>query len=174
MSDLQHFSASALTIVLIVAGTAKLRSPQRFRRALQTYRAVPARLVTLLVYAVPALELSAAGLQWVPPLQPFVSLAISAMFVAFTLLLLDAVLRREEVDCGCFGTAVPEKVSWFSIARNAALISLSLAAVLGEGEQAVARVPAALAGIGAGILILVLDQALTMFLGPPGPRRIRS
>lgn len=169
MSDLQYFSAGALTLVLLVAGVAKLRSPQRFRGALDSYGLIPDALVTPLVYAVPVVELASAALQWVPALQPQVSIGIAAMFVAFTLLLLGSLLRHEDADCGCFGTASPEKVSWFSIARNGALIALAVAGVPGAGGDGGARVPATLAGMGAGLLVLVLDQALTMLSRPNRP-----
>lgn len=174
MSDVQVFSASALSLVLVVAGGAKLRSPERFRGALETYGLIPPRPIPVLVVAVPVLELSSAALQWVPALQPAISIGIVAMFAGFTVLLLASLMRHEDADCGCFGTATPEKVSWFSIVRNCTLIVLSLVTVLGGDAPRGNPLPAALAGIGAGLLILLLDQGLTMLLGPQSPRRARS
>ena len=170
MSDLQFFSSAALTVVLGIAGVAKLRAPGRFRSALQSYRLVPAPMVTPLVYVVPALELSLAALGWVPALQPRVAIVVTVLFGAFTLLLLASLLGNDDADCGCFGTAAPEKVSWFSIVRNGALIAISGAPVAITGPSIGARAPAALAGIGVGLLILVLDQALTLLARPAGAR----
>ena len=47
-------------------------------------------------------------------------IGMAIMFVTFTLLLVRSLLAGEEADCGCFGSAAPEKVSWFSIVRNLA------------------------------------------------------
>lgn len=163
MSDLAIFSATALSLVLVTAAGGKLGAPDRFRRALATYRVIPKATIGALVVAVPVTELALAALQWVRPLQPIVGLAITAMFVAFTLLLLRSLVTGEEADCGCFGSAAPEKVSWFSIVRNALLIGLALAGAFADGPSAASPLAPALAGAGAGLLILVLDQALTVF-----------
>ena len=171
MTDLQLFSAGALTLVLGIAGVAKLRAPERFRRALDSYGVIPSAAVGPLVYAVPALELTTAALQWFSRLQPGVSIAITSMFVAFTMLLLRSLLSGREADCGCFGSAAPERVSWFSIARNVALIAVTLAGLLGAGGPSGAGLPAALSGVGTGLLIVVLDQTLTLLSRPAPARR---
>lgn len=171
MTDLQLFSAGALSLVLGIAGIAKLRAPERFRDALRSYKVIPAAAIGPLAYAVPAIELAAATLQWIRPLQPAIAIAITAIFVAFTLLLLRSLLSGAEADCGCFGSAAPEKVSWFSIVRNAALIGLALAGVFGGDAPSEAGLPAVLSGLGAGLLIVVLDQTLTLLSRSPAARR---
>ena len=163
MSDLAIFSATSLSVILVTAAGGKLGAPDRFRRALTTYRVIPTGAVGALVVAVPVVELALAALQWVRPIQPLVGLALTAMFLAFTLLLLRSLLTGEEADCGCFGSAAPEKVSWFSIVRNAVLMGLALAGAFAEGRATGSALAPALAGAGAGLLILVLDQALTVF-----------
>lgn len=163
MSDLAIFSATALSLVLITAAGGKLGAPDRFRRALATYRVIPKGAIGALVVGVPVTELALAALQWARPLQPLAGLAIAGMFLAFTLLLLRSLLTGEEADCGCFGSAAPEKVSWFSIVRNAILIGLALAGAFADGTPAASPLAPALAGAGAGLLVLVVDQALTVF-----------
>jgi uncharacterized protein YjeT (DUF2065 family) len=172
MSDGAVFAAAALTLVLLVSGLSKLRSPENFRRALATYRAIPARAVSSLVVAVPGVELSFALAQWVPALSRVAGMGLCAMFGAFTLLLLHSLLTGQESDCGCFGSATHEPVSWFSVLRNAVLIGLAVMGLVAGDGAARGTLPAALAGTGAGVLILLLDQAQTMFSGehvePPG------
>ncbi|HJR45380.1 MAG TPA: MauE/DoxX family redox-associated membrane protein [Actinomycetota bacterium] len=163
MSELAIFSATALSVILVVAAGGKLGAPDRFRRALTTYRVIPKAAIPFLVVVVPVTELALAALQWVRPLQPVAGLAITGMFVVFTLLLLRSLLAGEEADCGCFGSAAPEKVSWFSVLRNVVLIGLALAGAFAGGDSAASTLAPVLAGIGAGLLILVVDQALTVF-----------
>jgi hypothetical protein len=163
MSDGAVFSATALSVVLIVSAWGKLRSPANFRRALGTFRIIPERSISVLLVAVPVTELVLAATQWVVPLRSLVTFGLIGMLVAFTALLLRSLLTGEEADCGCFGTPAPEKVSWFSIVRNVVLIALAvMGRVAGDGASRGA-LPAALSGIGAGLLILVLDQGISLF-----------
>ena len=163
MTDLQVFSATAMSVVLATAAWGKLRSPARFRRALASYRVIPKGLIPALVVAVPVAEIAFGVLQWFDGLQPLVGVAMALMFVAFTLLLLRSLIAGEEADCGCFGSAAPEKVSWFSIVRNVVLIAISvLGATAIQGESS-APVAAGLTGVGAGLIILVADQGFALF-----------
>ena len=163
MSDGATFSATALTVVLCVSAWGKLRAPANFKRALGTFGVIPNQAVPALLIGVPLVELVLAALQWVRPLQPAVGIAMTGMFVAFTALLLRSLLAGEEADCGCFGSAAPEKVSWFSIARNLVLIALAVMGIVAGDGAARGTLPAALSGVGAALLILVLDQGISLF-----------
>lgn len=175
MSDGAYFSVSALTVVLVVSGWSKLRAPYNFRRALGTFKMVPETAVPVLVVLVPAVELGLAALQWSPALQPGVSFVMTGMFVAFTLLLLHPLVTGQQADCGCFGAAAAEKVSWFSILRNVVLIGLALmGAAAGDGASRGA-LPAVLAGLGCGSLVLLLDQGIAVLsLTRPRSDRLRG
>lgn len=163
MTDGAIFSAAALTVVLVVSAWGKLRAPSNFRRALGTFLVIPKGAVPALLVAVPLAELALASLQWFRPLQPAVGIAMTGMFVAFTALLLRSLLTGEEADCGCFGSAAPEKVSWFSIVRNVVLIALAVMGIMAGDGAARGPLPAALSGVGAGLLILLLDQGISLF-----------
>lgn len=163
MSDGAVFSATALSVVLLVSAWGKLRAPANFRRALSTFGIIPESAVPSLLIAVPVTELALATLQWIRPLRPAAGIALVVMLVAFTLLLLRSLVMGEEVDCGCFGSAAPEKVSWFSIARNLVVIGLAVMGVVAGDGAARGTIPAALAGLGAGVLILLLDQGISLF-----------
>ncbi len=162
MSDPAVFAATALTVVLTTAGWAKLRAPELFGRALGTYRIIPKPAIGLLVMLVPALELMFAALQWVRPLQPLVGMSMAAMFVVFTLLLLFSLLQSEKAGCGCFGSASSQGVSWFAIVRNLVLVALALTPVVVAETAPTATLPAVLSGVGAGLLLLVLDQGYAL------------
>lgn len=163
MSDGAYFSAAALTVVLVVSAWGKLRAPDNFRRALGTFEIIPARAIPTLLVAIPVTELTLAGLQWFRPLHPAVGFAMTGLFVAFTALLLRSLITGEEADCGCFGSAAPEKISWFSIVRNLVLIGLAAMGIVAGDGASRGALPAALAGLGAGLLVLVLDQGISLF-----------
>lgn len=163
MSDGAYFSATALTVVLIVSAWGKLRAPANFRRALGTFKVIPKSSIPMLLIWVPGAELVLAGGQWLPSLQPWVGAAMIVMFVAFTALLLRSLVTGEEADCGCFGTAAPEKVSWFSIVRNLVLIGFAVMGMIADDGASRGILPAVLSGVGAGVLVLVLDQGIALF-----------
>lgn len=162
MSDGAYFSATALTIVLVASGWAKLRAPLRFRHSLSTFKVIPTGAAPALVVLVPLVELALAALQWVPSLQPGVNAVMVTMLVAFTALLLQSLLSGEQADCGCFGSSAPERVSWFSIVRNLVLIGLAVMGLVAGDGVSRGALPAAMAGLGCGVLILVLDQGISL------------
>ena len=163
MSDGALFSATALTIVLVASGWAKLRAPQRFRHSLSTFGLIPDGAAAALVLVVPVVEVGVAALQWVPWLRPGVNVIILAMLGAFTALLLQSLLSGEQADCGCFGSAAPERVSWFSVVRNIVLIGLAVMGLVADDGASRGALPATLAGLGCGLLVLVLDQGISLF-----------
>lgn len=163
MTDLQVFSATAMSVVLGVAAWGKLRAPANFRRALASYKVIPKSLFPALVVAVPLAEVAFGTLQWVEGLQPLVGIGMALMFVAFTLLLLRSLLAGEDADCGCFGSAAPEKVSWFSIVRNVVLIGFALVGAFATEGSSEAAFAAGLTGVGAGLILLIADQGFALF-----------
>lgn len=166
MADLQVFSATAMTVVLFAAAWAKLRAPDRFERALRSYEVIPQRAIPILVVAVPAAELVFGTLQWIVLLQPMIGIAMAAMLVVFTALLLRTLMTGRQADCGCFGSALPEKVSWFSILRNVVLIGLALVGALAAtGAAGGGTAAAGLTGLGVGVIILVADQGVVLITG---------
>lgn len=162
MPDGALFSATALTVVLVVSAWAKLRAPADFRRALSTFHLIPRRAVPLLLVVVPVTEVSLAALQWVRPLQPGIGIALTTLLTGFTVLLLASLLSGERADCGCFGGGAPTRVSWFSIVRNLVLIGFAVMGVTAGDGASRGALPAVLAGVGAGLLILVLDQGISL------------
>lgn len=162
MTDGAYFSATALTVVLVLSAWEKARAPANFRHALSTFHLIPRRAIPLLLALVPLAEVSLAALQWVRPLQPGIGLALAALLTAFTVLLLASLLSGEQADCGCFGGAAPAKVSWFSILRNLVLIGFAVMGIAAGDGASRGTLPAVLAGAGAGGLILVLDQGVSL------------
>ena len=171
MSDGAYFSATALTIVLLASGWAKLRAPARFRHSLSTFKLIPEGAAAASVVVVPVLELGLAALQWVPALQPAVNIAMAVVLAAFTVLLLQSLITGEEADCGCFGSSAPEKVSWFSVVRNIVLIALVVMGLVAGDGASRGVLPATLAGLGCGLLVLVLDQGISLFTKTPASTR---
>jgi hypothetical protein len=100
-----------------------------------------------------------------PPLRAellVTRLAIGLLLV-FTAVILRSLAEGSQADCGCFGSSGADRVSWFSIVRNAVLIALAVVAALPVDGWQRPPLPGVLAGVGVGLTILLLDQALAIF-----------
>lgn len=110
--------AWTVALVLAGAGLAKLRSPQRFARALADFGVVRRPSITA-ASAVALAEIAvAAGL--VAPATLAVAAPVAVvMFAAFVFLVARSLARGERFPCGCFGGE--EELSRRTLLRTAVL-----------------------------------------------------
>lgn len=115
-----------LGFIFVYAGAEKIADPEGFAVSISNYRMVP----------VPLINLFAVGLPWLEVVTGFLlifgvsikenSFIIGSLLVIFTLMVLIAVLRGLDIDCGCFGTGDAQKVGLQKIVENIFLILISL------------------------------------------------
>lgn len=126
----------AWTARLLLAGIfagatiAKLRAPTAFVGVVQNYRLLPAALAAPVAYALPVLEgLIAIGLL-IEATRPAAALLAALLLAVFAIAIAINILRgRREIDCGCFGAELRQRLGWDLVGRNAVLIVLALAVV---------------------------------------------
>src|SRR3954471_6096738 len=133
-----------LAVVLVVSAVGKLRSPSASAEAFRDLR-VPAQLSgTLVVEALPWVELLlAVALVLAEPLVgAVVAVGALLLFTAYLLLVVRALGFDEDVDCACFGAFAPGRITGRTVVRNAWLVGLSVAAlgVSLQGSWVAARV----------------------------------
>lgn len=86
---------------------------------------LPYSLVDSLVWMVPTLEVGIA-IALLLGIYTRISAAVASLLLAFfTALVLSAMWRGLDIDCGCFG--VPQKVGWPKIVENLAIFAVALA-----------------------------------------------
>lgn len=122
-----------LAAVLAVSGLAKRGDTAATLAAMQSLQ-VPERLRTpLIAQALPWAELALAGGLLVAPgwLFVLVALATLGLTVAYLVLVVTALRRPEEAECGCFGDLASSRVTWRTAGRNAVLVVAALATLLG-------------------------------------------
>jgi Methylamine utilisation protein MauE len=105
-------------VVLLIAGAAKLTSRQWPAQA--DLLGVPRAAVK----GIPVLELG-IGVGLVAGV-PYAGVAAIVLLAAFTVFLAAALVRGVEAPCACFGSLSTRPVSWWSVARNVALIGLAV------------------------------------------------
>lgn len=162
---------------VLLFGTAvagKLRHRAAFVGVVANYRLVPDALAAPAAGLVIGLELLV-----VAALLSGVGLAAGAglavlLLLGFALAMAINLGRgRREIDCGCFQSALRQRLSWALVARNLVLAALLLPLV-GGGEVPVTAL-GLVDGLGAGLalylLYLVLDQLVALAAAAAHSRR---
>jgi putative oxidoreductase len=100
-----------LAAVFLAAGLLKIVQPAKFYDQLLAYETgLSADLLRLIAVWLPWVEISAGGVLLTSLWTETVALLVSALYLLFTALLGQAVLRGLDFNCGCFGAATP---AWF-------------------------------------------------------------
>jgi hypothetical protein len=143
-TDALALAPAILAVVLVVSAVGKLRSPAASAAAFTALR-VPRRLSSpIVVRALPWVEivvgvgLVVAG-GW---LGVVVSLAVLALFTAYLALVVRARGFDTDVDCACFGSLGPGRVTMLTVWRNVWLLALAVISVVvaTRGDALVARI----------------------------------
>ena len=149
-----------LALLFAVAAWHKLRDLAAFRAALGGYRLIPERMLGGAVLALVGAELATAA--------ALLSSAHGASAAALLLALYTAAVLanlargRREIDCGCFGPAARQPLSFGLVARNAALVALALLCALPVTPRAFVWLDGLTiaAAIGVGALVHAAVNAL--------------
>jgi uncharacterized membrane protein YphA (DoxX/SURF4 family) len=106
--------------VYIFAAVPKILDPWAFAKAIHNFKILPLEAIPALAIWLPALEALAAlavltgifyrgGLVW-----------LTALSLAFAAGIVSAILRKLDIDCGCFGTLARSSASWPHLVLNLA------------------------------------------------------
>lgn len=127
------FSAGLIAFVFALSGALKLARPTTTMRAMRTLQ-VPSSFVgsaAAIAVALTEIALAAALLVGDRMIRQLSAGAAVSMLCLFTALLLGAIRRGENGSCNCFGgLSADERITGWSIARNAVLVATALAVVI--------------------------------------------
>lgn len=119
-------AAVLLGAAFVVAGASKLAARESWPvQALGL--GAPAWTVPL----VPWIEMVIGALLLVQLFRPAMAAAAAVLLVLFTIMLLRKLAAGERPPCACFGAWSAKPIGWGHIARNAGLLCLAGAALLG-------------------------------------------
>lgn len=118
------FASALLGTVLVAAGVTKVgrvsATAEAAGRLVPALGAVPRRV---LAQVLPPTEILVGVALIVGVWRPEAGAAAVVLLAGFTVAMLVALLHGRDVRCGCFGEASQRPVSWWTIARNASLLS---------------------------------------------------
>jgi len=117
-------------LVFVVAGLAKVGDPAAFASQIHNFRLAPIWSENLIAVCLPWIEI-VAGVALLLGVRRRAGAWITAgLMIAFTVAVIQALLRGLDVDCGCFGTADASRVGLIKLVENAGLTALALFATL--------------------------------------------
>jgi hypothetical protein len=156
VDGLSAFGAASVSLVFGVAALGKVVDRASFVRALRNQGLTSRPVRRAAAVAIPLSELGCAVALWIPSLRRPAALVAALMLAVFSVVLVRSIVTGVKGGCGCFGSGTNDRVSWLSVVRNAVLIALALTAAVPETDG-FGPASAFLAGIGIGVLVLVVD-----------------
>ena len=126
---LRYVFSTILGMTLMVSGLGHLQNPNAFFIALMHYRILHETTAWFASLLLPWLQLLlASNLLLGISLKP-TAIVAAIIFVIFTIAQGIVIFRRDEINCGCFGVFIEEKIGLWSLLRTISLLLLSLAII---------------------------------------------
>jgi putative oxidoreductase len=117
-------------MIFIFASLEKITNPAKFAENILNYKLLPDIFINLLAITLPWIELTCGLLLLFGIRSRESSIIIFTMLMIFTIGVFIAVLRGLNIDCGCFGTLMAEKIGLQKIIENTVLLIFSFIIIL--------------------------------------------
>jgi uncharacterized membrane protein YphA (DoxX/SURF4 family) len=115
--------AFALAAIFAWSGAMKLADVEMFEGAVANYRLLPRRTERVFARAIPLCECTcAAGLLCSRTRMPGVAGLVLLLCVFTAAIAINLMRGRTNIDCGCFGASLRQRLSAWLLARNAVLV----------------------------------------------------
>jgi hypothetical protein len=161
--------------IFTISAFAKLMRFHDFVAVVAGYRLLPSWAVPPAAVAIPLLEaLVSLGL-WTQALPAVSSGAAGALLAIFTVAIVVNLVRgRTEIDCGCLGPLLRQRIGWWMVIRNGVL--MGLVGLTYPGWTSMNRVygPADVVFGGLAAAILVILYVAFQLLWTQGPGEVRT
>ncbi|GAA2493383.1 MauE/DoxX family redox-associated membrane protein [Terrabacter carboxydivorans] len=143
-TDALALAPVVLAVVLVVSAVGKLRAPTASAEAFRDLRVPSVLSGSLVVQALPWVELLLAVALVVSggSLGVVVAAATLLLFTSYLVLVVRALGFDEDVECACFGEFAPGRITRRTVVRNAWLVVVAVGALVGAagGSSVVARI----------------------------------
>lgn len=119
-----------IAAVFVFAGLSKFPRLAEFESAVGRYRLLPERFVRDVARALPPFELVCGLLLLMGLGIRIVSALLAVTLITFAGAVSINLLRGRAIDCGCFTTTAPQRITWLTVARNVALAAAAITVAL--------------------------------------------
>jgi hypothetical protein len=134
-----HALQAALSVLLLVGASAKLRDLGLFRAHIENYQLLPEALVAPAAAVLAIWELACGlALLLAPVLSITRTAAVALLLVVTAAVAINLLRGRTDIDCGCAGLSGhsgEQRLSWALVLRNALLLLALFAATAGHAER---------------------------------------
>jgi uncharacterized membrane protein len=165
--------SAAFALIFAASAMLKLADLNEFRGAVENYRIVPEEISGLIAVAVPLAEIiGAIGLMF-PTTHRVSAMLLSMLLIVFTASIAINLLRgRRNIDCGCFGPALRQQISWWLPARNVAMIAMLAIVILPVAVRPLSLLDFATILLAAATLALLYSAANYLVANAPHLRAL--
>jgi uncharacterized membrane protein len=165
----------ALALVFGASAGLKLADLEEFRAAVANYRIVPEGLAMPLSALIPVAEAAGAVGILIPPTHRAAAAILLLLLIVFTAAIVINLMRgRLNVDCGCFGPALRQPLSWWLPARNVLLMALAAIAIMPAGGRAMTPLDVATILFGAATIVVLYLAANYLLANLPRLRALET
>jgi len=117
----------AIGFLFIYASVNKLMHPEKFAVVIYNYRVLPYELVNLVAILVPWLEIAIGIMLILGFWLETAAFLLSALMLGFTVLIISAITRGLNIECGCFNLSESGAlVSWRRVTEDLVLMLCGL------------------------------------------------
>jgi len=167
--------AFALALIFGGSGAMKLRDLEMFEGSLANYQLVPKWTEKPLAFLFPILEISAAAGVLFASTRSLAGSMLLALLMVFTGALAISLARgRVDIDCGCFGPALRQKLSAALLWRNLFLVVVAAIALMHETGRALNAIDTATIAMGATTLVILYASANVAIANAPKLRALEQ
>jgi uncharacterized membrane protein len=166
-------AAFAAAAIFAASGALKFYDLEAFRGAVTNYRLIPEWLATPFAWVAPVVECAAALGLLLTPIRASAALVLIAMLGVFTgAIAINLARGRTDIDCGCFGPALRQRLSWWLLLRNGALFALLAIALMPAATRPMAFLDFATVGMAAATVVVLYTAANYLIANAPGLRAL--
>jgi hypothetical protein len=166
-------AAAAAAAIFAASGALKFYDLETFRGAVINYRLIPQWLATPFAWIAPLIESAAALGLLLSPIRASAAAVLIVLLGVFTgAIAINLARGRTDIDCGCFGPALRQRLSWWLLLRNGALFALLALALLPVGARPLDFLDLTTVAMAAATVVVLYTAANYLIANAPGLRAL--
>lgn len=168
-------ACTASAAIFAGSATMKFVAPAEFRGAVENYRIVPEWMAGAIAWIVPVLELAGAAAMMLAASRGAGSMLLLLLIAAFSgAIAINLARGRREIDCGCFGPLLRQRLSGWLLARNGLLALLIVVSDLPRDSRPLSPLDYATVISAAATFVILYAAANYLIANAPTSAALRT
>lgn len=115
-----------LGLFFVFSSIDKMIDPESFAVNIENYRFFPILIINIIAISLPWIELVVGLLLVLGVSVKENSFIINCLLIFFNIVVVIALIRGLDIDCGCFGSAYSQKIGFLKLFENFVLLFLGI------------------------------------------------